>query len=90
MGKNWKYFLKFINIKILFIFFLNTQSKKHKITVLCKKYAITNLADDKKAFCISDAERPFSQLSRAGKNKVGTTPRLRRTLAGVVNWEVAK
>jgi hypothetical protein len=50
----------------------------------------TNLKDDSKTFCRCDAERPFSELSDDGNNSVGTAPRLRRNLLGVLNWEVAK
>jgi hypothetical protein len=51
---------------------------------------ITNLNDDRKTYCRCDAERSFSELSDDGKNCVGTAPRLRRNLSGVLNWDVAK
>jgi hypothetical protein len=51
---------------------------------------ITNLNDDRKTFCVCDAERPFSELSDDGKNSVGIAVRLRRNLSGVLYWEVAK
>jgi hypothetical protein len=50
----------------------------------------TNLAADKTSIWICDAGKSFSELSDDGKNSVGTAPRLRRNLSGVVNWEVAK
>jgi hypothetical protein len=51
---------------------------------------ITNLTDDKTSLLVCGAGSSFSELSDDGKNSVGTVPRLRRNLSGVLNWEVAK
>lgn len=51
---------------------------------------ITNLTDDTTSFWICDAEGSFSELSDDGNNSVGTAPRFRRNLSGVVNWEISK
>jgi len=51
---------------------------------------ITNLTEDRTTLWICDADGPLSELSDDGRNRVGTTPRLRRNLSGVLYWQVAK
>jgi hypothetical protein len=51
---------------------------------------ITNLTDDRTTLWICDTRRQFSELSDDGKDSEGTAPRLRRSLSGLLYWEVAK